>query len=52
MQTKQVVLYNVPMRSESEVVRYLLKKGCLRHIENKAHAFIFFSQIIPNNKRV
>ena len=37
MQTKIFVMYNVPRRSDSEVVRYLLKLGLLRHTENKAH---------------
>ena len=50
MQTKQVLMYNVPRRSDSEVVR-ICKKWLLRHTENKAHVLIFFSQIISNNKK-
>ena len=30
-------MYNVPRRSHSEVVRLFVKKGLLRHTENKPH---------------
>ena len=30
-------MYNVPRSSDSEVVRYLLKLGLLRHTENRAN---------------
>ena len=37
MQTKLFVMYNVPRRSDSEVVCYLLQLGLLGHTENEAH---------------
>ena len=39
---KQVVMYDLPRRSESEVVHYLWEKKVLRHTENKVHVFFVF----------
>ena len=42
MQTKQVVMYNVPRRSDSGGSLFVTKKVT----ENKVHVLIFISQII------
>ena len=52
MQTKQVVMYNVPRRSESEVVRYVCKNGYQDILKTKPMCLFFFAQIISKNKRV
>ena len=53
MQTKQVLMYNVLRRSESEVVRYVYKNGYQDILKIKPMClFFFFSQIISKNKRV
>ena len=48
MQTKQVVMYNVPRRSDSGGSLFV-KKRLLRHTENKFHVLVFISQIISKN---
>ena len=45
MQTKQVVMYNVPRRFDSGGSLFV-KETLLRHTESKAHVLIFISLII------
>ena len=45
MQTKQVVKYNVPRRSDPGGSLFV-EKRLLRHTENKVHVLISISQII------